>query len=127
MVVVVEKKRYIVRLKDETQVTFGKLSASKTAVRDVRAADAGDRHQLKITIIILSRPSSMISLSCHQLTPKTWLWLLKDTNSGLVVMIDNDVRIGVQESVGDNLVTAWQQFTDILESLDIWLVVMMVL
>ena len=69
----------------------------------------------------------MIALSCHQLTPKTWLWLLKDTNSGLVVMIDNDVRIGVQESVGDNLVTAWQQFTDILESLDIWLVVMMVL
>ena len=125
MVVVVEKK--VVRLKVETQVTFGKLSASKTAVRDVRAADAGDRHQLKITIIILSRPSSMIALSCHQLTPKTWLWLLKDTNSGLVVMIDNDVRIGVQESVGDNLVTAWQQFTDILESFDIWLVVMMVL
>ena len=52
MVVEVEKK--VVRLKVETQVTFGKLSASKTAVRDVRAADAGDRHQLKINIIIFS-------------------------------------------------------------------------
>ena len=48
MVVVVEKK--VVRLKVETQVTFGKLSAGKTAIRNVRAADAGDRHQLKITI-----------------------------------------------------------------------------
>ena len=54
MVVVVEKK--VVRLKVETQVTFGKLSASKTAVRDVRAADAGDRHQLKITMIIFIAP-----------------------------------------------------------------------
>ena len=54
MVVVVEKK--VVRLKVETQVTFGKLSAGKTAVRDVRAADAGDRHQLKITIIIFFAP-----------------------------------------------------------------------
>ena len=71
MVVVVEKKV-------ETQVTFGKLSASKTAVRDVRAADAGDRHQLKINIIIFSRPCSIVVLSCHQLTPKTWFtwpWL----------------------------------------------------
>ena len=62
MVVEVEKK--VVRLKVETQVTFGKLSASKTAVRDVRAADAGDRHQLKITIIIFSRPCSIIALPC---------------------------------------------------------------
>ena len=61
MVVVVEKK--VVRLKVETQVTFGKLSASKTAVRDVRAADAGDRHQLKITNIIFFRASVQL-LSC---------------------------------------------------------------
>ena len=54
MVVVVEKKPF--RWKVETQVTFGKLSAGKTAVRDVRAADAGDRHQLKITIIIFFAP-----------------------------------------------------------------------
>ena len=54
MVVVVEEK--VVRLKVETQVTFGKLSAGKAAVRDVRAADAGDRHQLKIAIIIFFAP-----------------------------------------------------------------------